>query len=278
MKALAEYIMRGRMQAASIVVLGYIVPLLTPLTVALVTLRRGANEGTLMVLIGLLPALASLFLSDSSTLVVWITLTSLLSVLVPSIVLRGAVSLPLAVISAIAISVAISLVAMNFASEQVDELVLLMFGSFAEQEGTKTLLETMVTNTAVAGMISYILALNGLSGLLLGRWLQARLYNPGGFGDEYRELRLGVGIACLCFVGSVFFRFQGSEYWWWSNVFSLPLLMVVIAIAHSWVKQKQLSAAWLVLCYLVVFILGPLIMTIGFLDTWLNFRSRLQKK
>lgn len=278
MKALAEYIMRGRMQAASIAILGYIVPMLTPLTVALVTLRRGANEGTWIVLIGLLPALASIFLSESSTLVIWITLASLLSVLVPSLVLRATVMLSMAVISAIGVSVLISLIAMIWAPSQIDELILMMFEGFADQDGASALIEIMQTHTARAGMITYILALNGISGLLLGRWLQAQLYNPGGFGEEFREFRLGTLIACICFVGSVLCRLQGNEFWWWSNALSLPLLMVVIAIAHTWVKQKQLSVAWLVLCYLVVLILGPFIMALGFLDTWLNFRSRLLKK
>jgi len=50
-------------------------------------------------------------------------------------------------------------------------------------------------------MIAYVLAFNSFTGVLLGRWLQALLYNPGGFGAEFRELRLGLIVSIVCFAG-----------------------------------------------------------------------------
>lgn len=281
MRALAEFIMRGRMQASAVAMLGYIVPMLTPLVVALVTLRKGAFEGTLLLLISLMPGVMSLALSDSSPLLIWITLVSLIVVFIPALLLRVTVSLSFGIIAAIAVSVVISGLAMMFASDRIDELIALMFKGLSEQEGGETLAKTMASHTAVSGIIAYILALNAVFGLLLGRWMQALLYNPGGFAGEFRELRLNAVAAGIFFFGSVICRVQGSEYWWWSNVLAFPLILVAIALAHSFakekVKQQQASTPWLVLCYMAVFMISPLLMLIGFLDTWLNFRSRFIK-
>jgi len=281
MRALAEFIMRGRMQASSVAILGYIIPMLTPLVVALVTLRKGAFEGTLLLFISLMPGLISLLLSESSPLLIWITLVSLIVVFIPALLLRITVSLSLGIIAAVAVSIVISGLAMMFASDRIDELIALMFKGLAEQEGSETLATTMVSHNAVSGTIAYILTLNAIMGLLLGRWMQALLYNLGGFGSEFRELRLSAIGAGAFFFGSVICRLLGAEYFWWSNVLALPLIMVALAIAHSFcqekVKQQQSSAPWLVLCYMAVFIVSPLIMLVGFLDTWLNFRSRFRK-
>jgi hypothetical protein len=278
MKALAEFIMRGRMQASSVAMLGYIIPLLTPLVVASVTLRKGAFEGTLLLFISLMPALLSLALSESSPLLIWITLISLIVVFIPALLLRVTVSLSLALLGAVAVSVAISGLAIMLASDRIDELMALMLKGLAEREESQSLADAMVSHTAVSGMIAYILALNAISGLLLGRWVQALLYNPGGFGSEFRELGLNNIAAGICFFGSVICRVQGDDFWWWSNVLARPLILVALAIAHTVVKQREWSTSWLVLCYMAVFIVSPLMILIGFLDAWLNFRSRLQKQ
>jgi len=76
----------------------------------------------------------------------------------------------------------------------------------------------------------------------------------------------------------VILRYQGAEYWWWSNIFAIPLLLVAIAIAHSAVKARNIATPWLVLFYFAVFIFTPIVMCIGFVDTWMDFRRRLQAK
>lgn len=55
MRALAEFIMRGRPQACLVALVGVIVPLIGPASVGLVTLRKGSFEGALVALWATLP-------------------------------------------------------------------------------------------------------------------------------------------------------------------------------------------------------------------------------
>jgi hypothetical protein len=281
MRALAEFIMRGRLQAGTIAIFGYIVPLLAPVAVALVALRKGAFEGTLILLLGLSPALLSLVFGESNSIVVWITLLSLVVVYIPALVLRISISLPMMVISAVLTAMLVSATVLLFAPSAVENMVNSLMNQLVSADTSQKaggVLGGGVTQVSISGMIAYVLAFNGLTGVLLGRWLQSLVFNPGGFGTEFRELRLGVAVSIFCFVASVFLRYQGDEYWWWANMFAIPLLLVAVAIAHQVVQTRKLVTSWLVLFYFAVFIFTPIVMCIGFVDTWINFRNRLQNK
>ncbi|MCE1870463.1 hypothetical protein LWT00_22310, partial [Enterobacter hormaechei] len=73
MRALASFIMRGRMQATLVVVISAVLPLLFWLSAAagsLVFLRRGFKDASSVIAWGLLPALAMWFFGEPSTLLV----------------------------------------------------------------------------------------------------------------------------------------------------------------------------------------------------------------
>ena len=50
MKALAEFILRGRLQALMVALIGSFFPLISTAVIALVSLCKGAKEGTLLFL------------------------------------------------------------------------------------------------------------------------------------------------------------------------------------------------------------------------------------
>ena len=280
MRALAEFILRGRLQAGAVALLGYLLPLLTPVTVALVTLRKGAVEGTSILLLGLSPALLSIMLSGGDSLVLWITLLSLITVYIPAVILRITIQLPLMMLSAIFAAMAISGAVMWLAPNAVDSLVESLMGSVASASNSANADQAMTplvaSHTSISGMIAYILAFNGLTAVFIGRWLQALVFNPGGFGQEFRALRLGVSTTVIFFLGSLLLRFQGEDYLWWSNVLAIPLLLVALSIAHSFVKARQLQTPWLVLFYFAAMVFMPVVVCIGFADAWVNFRDRFK--
>ncbi len=275
MKGLAEFIMRGRMQASTVVILGYFLPLLAPIAIALVTLRRGAVEGTILLMIGLMPAIFSLVSGgEGSVFLVWSTLLILVVVYIPALVLRSLMSLPITVLSIVLVCAALSASVVTFAGSEIDAWITAAHDSASDKPELQASLASLKSHTLLAGLIAYFLVVNAVSGLILGRWMQALLYNPGGFGSEFRALRFGVVAASLSFGLSSYCWFQGGEYLVWSSVLALPLILVALSVAHSIAKHKRTVAPWLVLCYLAVFIVSPLIILIGFLDTWLNFRGR----
>ena len=92
MRALAEFIMRGRLQAALVALVGSLVPMLSPATVSLVTLSRGVKEGLLVMLWGLLPLLLAFYGSAINPMITLATMAGLLVVVTSSEVLRLTVS------------------------------------------------------------------------------------------------------------------------------------------------------------------------------------------
>jgi len=64
MRALIEFIMRGRPHACGIALAGYLMPLVSPSTVGLVALKKGPIEGSVVALWAMLPVLLGWFASD----------------------------------------------------------------------------------------------------------------------------------------------------------------------------------------------------------------------
>ncbi|MGS2718813.1 hypothetical protein ACVBE9_11605 [Eionea flava] len=295
MRALAEFMMRGRLQAGAIAMLGALIPLLTPAAVALTTLRKGATEGLSILLIGAAPALAALwFASDGegNSLISWMALLSLLAVYIPACVLRTTISLSSTLIATLAVATVIAVMTLWAAPDVVDTMSdnLRQQMSALEQTPTDDLssstagspvvspLMTLATTVGMSGLLAYILTANGLIGVLIGRWLQSLAFNPGGFGEEFRGLRLGIGFSAVCFLGNVLLSYYDDQYWWWANLLAIPLLLVAASVAHQVVRQRELGGHWLVLFYILALAVMPVVMSIGFLDAWLNFRDRLQKQ
>ena len=126
MRGLAEFIMRGRLAASCVAFLGYFLPLLTPVVIALVTLRRGATEGTLMLLISILPAVLWLALDERSSILIWITLAFLFVVYFPALVLRNTVSWPWTLLSMLMVCVLVASVLTNIVGNHTEEIASLM--------------------------------------------------------------------------------------------------------------------------------------------------------
>lgn len=118
--------------------------------------------------------------------------------------------------------------------------------------------------------------------LFLARWGHAVLDNPGGFGQEFRALRLdrrAAYAAVALGLSAMFFRGFASGLL--PELFNLVVALYVlqgIAVAHALVRHYQASSGWLVGMYVLVVLMPPLAMILlsvtGFSDTWLDYRSR----
>lgn len=280
MRALAEFIMRGRAQATVVALVGSWFPLISPATVALVSLRRGVSDGMILLLWAALPALIALVISDIGPLMTMVTIAGLATTFVAALALRGTPSWARTLMGLVAVA---SLSGLLLAWAEPDPVAGVtsalgdMLGQLQAQApaGTEAFVPSV---TFVVGLVSYVIAVNSLLSLLLARWWQAALYNPGGFQAEFHQLRLNPVQALVCLAAVVYCWQQGGDYHTWGSLFGLPLLVSGIALVHAVVKARRFGGQWLVLFYLALLLVNPLtlvLMAVATLDTWIHFRARL---
>jgi hypothetical protein len=118
--------------------------------------------------------------------------------------------------------------------------------------------------------------------LILARWWQSQLYNPGGFQKEFHQLRLspfmsGILIALLliCFV----FNEQLGR---WIPVLFVPLVMMALSLVHWLMRYQKLSGPWVFGFYMLLLLLFQviylLLASLALMDSWFNLRARIQSK
>ena len=278
MRTLAEFIMRGRAQACLVALLGVLVPLIGPAAVGLVTLRKGSVEGALVALWASLPFVVSYFAGQSSPFVAVMSILALANTLIVANVLRGTASWSLALVSDVCVAVGLVVVAgvvfrtdLGVMMSDLTEL----FVSVSEQLEKDYV---MPDTSSVLAWVAWMTAFSALLGVVVARWWQALLFNPGGFQQEFQGIRLEskVGLGCLLLVILGFTLL--SEFQFWLQLASIPLIVCGLSLLHYTAKVKKAGGYWLVLMYLGLF-LGPvmsgLLVALGAIDSVLNLRARL---
>lgn len=254
--------------------------------IALVTLRKGATQGLWLFVWALLPAgLLAVVFGDTGPL------TLLSGTLVLALVLRNTVSLPLTLLAGAVVGVVTGLAMLVLGGEYLKELVATFSelldwleqraaeganGSGAGSAGNEIKFNRPQP-VQVAGMLGSGTAVLAVLSLLLGRYWQASLYNPGGFGVEFRALRYPVGVSTLLVLVALAFASMGTGYSTWAMMFFIPLSFAGLALVHARVAAKGQGSDWLGWFYLVWFLLDPVKLVVVFFaiaDSWLDFRER----
>ncbi|UQS12692.1 hypothetical protein [Pseudomonas sp. HS6] len=283
MRALAEFIMRGRMQATLVVAGSAALPLLFWLSAAagcLVLLRRGSDALSVLG-VGVLSALVSWhYLKDPTALIVLVGTCGLALVLRAGHTWNRALLVSVAVGLLIAVSLGTVFSSFTETLAQTFEQVLpLAMGEVyekfsADQKAILTALAVplSIISTAVSLQVFSVLC------LILGRYWQALLYNPGGFGREFRAIRLPKGVALSLLAVMCVAPFFGLHALVLLPLCSVPLFFAGLALVHGLVAQKRLAGFWLVGIYvtLVPFmhLLGPLLVVLAIVDSLIDFRGR----
>lgn len=127
------------------------------------------------------------------------------------------------------------------------------------------------------GFMALIFGLGLMLSLLLGRWLQALAFNPGGFAPEFRQLTLPRWLLPL----TVLLIWAGGL---WDVVLLADLLMTGIllyffaglAILHGVIAVRGLPSLWLAPAYLLILFFPPQALAglalLGVVDTFVHFR------
>ena len=117
---------------------------------------------------------------------------------------------------------------------------------------------------------------------LLARWWHAILDNPGGFGSEFRSLRVDRRVAWAAVAIAAWAVFAGGA----ASGLGAELMQLVVAIymiqgvavVHALVSAHKAPKGWLGLMYLLLLLVSPLATLVlavcGLSDTWVDYRKR----
>lgn len=251
---------------------------------ALITLRKGPQEGLLNLLLG--GALASLLIFQLSGN--WFAaIASVLIGLFPpwlfAVILRETVSLSFTIEMASYLGL-IAVMIFHFFSDLENDIVG-QFSSALQQainsvENAPAIPE--LTELPILGLFLSGLLMTHIISLFLARYWQAALFNPGGFKQEFHHLRMSTRFAWVV-VGLIGIGVLPiTQLGIFNQLLVVGLAMFFLAglgLLHYVVGEKQLNASWLVGVYVLMVVLPHLILLIamfGLADSWFNFRRLWQ--
>jgi len=304
MRALAGLIVGGPMQAVLVIALctalSFLAPPLTSIlgyggaaALALYSLHVGARAGA-VALLGAAVAtgvLTQLVLHQGLAVVV----TSLLlwiPVWLAAMVLRrtGSLAMAMLVLTGLALLLVMLIFALlgDPATWWVERLESLADAVAAQpelgidREAVAHFIETVapvMTGTMAAG-----LSFAALTCVILGRWWQALLVNPGGLRKDFYALRLNrvlslVGIAIVG-LATLKLGVLSNLALQWSLIAMVPFLFVGLAVVHASLANLKAAKGWLIALYVLMSLLPQvllMVILVGVLDPWLELRRRTEK-
>ena len=274
MRALAEIAMRGRTYAIGLSMAGAVLPLLTWVSasiISLVVLRKGATDGAIVLLWTMLPlGVTVYFIGDPSSTTVAVGAAIL------AYVLRITVSWELTLVTTLLLSVIASLVFQYTASD-----VLLVFVNLY-MEIQKQLSVEMNYESAkeqFLGVFAMGQAYTMFAIVILARWWQSQLYNPGEFKTEFHQIRAKPVFVSGLLLLSVACIFFGDPLSRWIPLLTMPLAVSGLAMLHWLGDFRSVGGVWILIFYLLLIFffqyIYPVLIVLALLDGYLNFRQRL---
>ncbi len=306
MRALAGFIVAGPYQAVLVVVLSTVLSFLAPpltsilgyggaAALALYSLHGGARAGAVVMLVAALALglLAEIVLRQGLAVAV----TSLLlwvPVWLGALVLRTTVSLAMVmlVLTGLALA-AVLLVFVLFGDpgpwwmERLHGLVDVVVAQQPDLAIDRAALDGFIAQLAplMTGTVAAGLSFAVLSCLILGRWWQALLVNPGGLRKEFYAVRLNrtlslfgialIGLAAVAPAGAGVLAIQGAL------IVLVPFLFVGLAVIHATLANLHAARSWLIGIYVLMSLLPQALLMVvvtGALDPWLDLRQRTAVK
>lgn len=275
MRGLAEYVMLGRRQAVIITLLCGFFPLLTlfsAATVALVTLRKGSSEGLLLLLWAMLPAGTFWALGDVSPAFICS------GAFVVALALRQTQSWQMALLLATGVGLLAQL-SLVFQQDYVTQ-VQSVIGNGLGGRLNETSDTQYSTQELVDLLFSFYGAYHGLMvvvSVMIGRVWQAMLYNPGGFKQEFHNLRIDPRVMALLVAVILAGLLDIPPFDGWMPLLCLIPMFAGLAYTHYVVAVKKMGTVILVLCYVALLFMPPVIILLGMADSVVDLRKRMQK-
>lgn len=269
----ARFAMKSRLHAGALAAGLAALPMLYALSaalVALVTLRQGTNEGTKLLLF-----------SMAGALVAWQMNGAVLPLLVLpiAVILAGVmrefqdwrITLLSAAVLGLVLAFGAQLAYGDRFAAVVGQFQQMLTGGEVENPVWQ-MLESIKPNAAylimTAQMFEVILC------LVLARYWQAGLYNPGGFRAEFHALRMnGRLLVALVIAAAVMYVVNPAGL----LMLLIPLIFAGAALVHGMVAKAKLGGQWLVAFYIGAVLFNqfvlPILVLVAIADGYFNFRG-----
>ena len=273
MRGLAEFVMTGRKQAiiaAGLLGLIPLINLLSPAVVGIVMLRKGLQEATFVFIWGALPLVVWAMLGDIVPLVLLFGITGL------TWLLRETESWEFTFLAAIAIGLVIEIYLRL--QPAVLDAVFQQLQPYFQQNNLQGMEIEQIreTMTTIIGSVYMFLS---IVLTMLARWMQASLFNPGGFRSEIHQLRIKQKVALILLGFMLLCSFGIFIPQAWVLYFMIPLVFSGVGLLHAVVAKRKMSSMVLVVFYVLLMlpVAIQVVVLLALIDSWYDFRARLDQ-
>jgi len=288
LKKLTEHLLARPIHATVlVVVLGVLPPVFASVTaviVGLVTLVKGMKAGGMLCLWAILPYVAQAYVGQSVWLLaapviglglIWLSAGLLRVQANWSLLLRY-----LAILSVLVV------LGVHYTYPQVTDFWVTHIYQYAQavtniNKDDINHVQVVRLASIVTGLQVFIFALSTSFKLMVARWLQAMLYNPGGLRKELYHIRVDKIVLALAVILTIMMNVKYPV----AADALVPVCGVFLAaglsLLHFTLKQHKYGLGLLILFYVVSAVLPYLLITPMFaalVDMALDFRSRISLK
>jgi hypothetical protein len=166
--------------------------------------------------------------------------------------------------------------------QRVERMVASQMGQFEGGAETEQNLSAVLQGVApyLPGAFAAVWVMGLAVSLVMGRWLQARLYRPGAFGAEFQTWRLPRGwtlVALVCAAGA---RWQADAAVNLLVPLTVILCLPALGLLHGLLQGRSAGRIYLGLLYAALLVMPHLAMIlagVSLLDSWMDFRGRAPK-
>lgn len=308
LRRFTSYLLRHRLVTIAFAFFSTFIPVIGIvgiLIAALVTLCKGVVEGAIVTVAATLPYVISFYLSGSTNeesfpVIVWIAISiaviSNLLTWVFAVMLRRHVNWSLILqIAALLGVLVVSVIHLAF-PEVADWWGRELQSYYAQSQALGGLLKTSgistekqietisITKEYLTGLVTVIILFNAILQLIVARWWQSLIFNPGGLRRELQNIRLSQ-LAGVLFLASLILSSLGNKV----ALDIMPIVYMLfgaagLSLAHFMIRQMNSPTAWfwLSLLYVLLFFslvfsqltVVVLIAVFAFADIWLDLRKR----
>ncbi len=300
LRRFTDFILQSRLQAMGVAFVCSYIPYLGSIGIliaGLVTLRKGAIEGLWVVVATMLPfifkyysadviqndmALVGLLLSITSNILVWLFAVILRRSNNWNSILEYALLLGVAVVGLLHvlypdISTWWATQLSNYINKTASMVNAAHPGTPVDK-GQQAAVINIIKYYATGLFIVSVL-FNVMLQLILSRWWQAAIFNPGGLRLELRQIRLSHVLSILLVFGFVLTWLDSKIIMDMMPVFCAVFGAAGLSFMHCYLATVKNTLAWLIILYLLVIWLFPmsvvLLAFVALFDVWLDLRKRL---